>query len=319
MPEAGAHGKSVTIDGHRLAITHRDKLLFPGTGLTKGDLIDYYDRIAPILVPHLADNPVSLQRFPDGLDGEGFYQKDAPTYFPDWIPRVRFPRREGGHFLAPRIDSRAALVYLANQAMITPHRYLSPADDLEHPDRLIFDLDPAEGREEDARVRRAALDLRDLLAELSITPGVQTTGSRGFHVVVPLDGGEGFDTVRGFARDVARVLVRRHPARYTLAQRKAQRRGRLFLDVLRNAYGATAVAPYAVRAREGAPVATPLSWSEVERGAAPRDWTMRNLLRRLGQKADPWREQGARRFRLDAHHQALAALLDREAPAEEEG
>lgn len=307
------------IDGHCIETSNRDKPLFPGTGLTKGDLIDYYDRIAPTLVPHLADHPVSLQRFPDGLGGEGFYQKEAPAYFPDWITRVRFPRREGGHFLAPLIDSRAALVYLANQAMITPHRYLSPADDLEHPDWMIFDLDPPEGREEVARVRRAALDLRDLLAELSMTPWVQTTGSRGFHVVVPLDGREDFDAVRDFASDVARVLVRRHTARYTLAQRKAQRRGRLFLDVLRNAYGATAVAPYAVRAREGAPVATPLSWAEVERGAAPRDWTIRNLLRRLGQKADPWRAQGERRHRLDTHREALATLLDREAPVDEEG
>ncbi|UYG07387.1 non-homologous end-joining DNA ligase [Halomonas sp. M4R1S46] len=316
MPEAG---ESITIDGHSLAISHRDKVLFPGTRQTKGDLIDYYDKVAATLVPHLAHHPVSLQRFPDGLDGEGFYQKDAPAYFPGWIPRVRFPKREGGHFLAPLIDSRAALVYLANQAMITPHRYLSPADDLEHPDRMIFDLDPPEGTEDAAVVRRAALDLRDLLAELSMTAWVQTTGSRGFHVVVPLDGGEEFDAVRGFARDVARVLVRRQPARYTLAQRKAQRRGRLFLDVLRNAYGATAVAPYAVRAREGAPVATPLSWSEVEGGAAPRDWTLGNLLRRLGQKADPWRDLGKRRYRLDAHRQALATLLDREAPADEEG
>ncbi len=319
MTEEAADGKPMTIDGHRLSISHRDKVLFPATGLTKGALIDYYDKVAETLVPHLAGHPVSLQRFPDGLAGEGFYQKDAPAYFPDWISRVRFPKREGGRFLAPCIDSRAALVYLANQAMITPHRYLSPADDLEHPDRMIFDLDPPEGREEHAGVRRAALDLRDLLEELSMAAWVQTTGSRGFHVVVPLDGGEDFDAVRGFAREVARVLVRRRPDRYTLAQRKDQRHGRLFLDVLRNAYGATAVAPYAVRAREGAPVATPLSWSEVEAGAAPQDWTLGNLPRRLGQKADPWRDQRQRRYRLEAHRRALADLLDREPPADEEG
>ncbi|MBB3192368.1 non-homologous end-joining DNA ligase [Halomonas cerina] len=306
------------IDGHWIEITNRDKRFFPEAGLTKGDLIDYYADVGATMVPHLAHHPVSLERFPDGLGGEGFYQKDASEHFPDWLGTVRFPKREGGHFMAPRIDSRAALVYLANQAMITAHCYLSPADDLEHPDRMIFDLDPPEGTEDVGVVRRATLDLRALLDELSMTAGVQTTGSRGFHVVVPLDGRVDFDATRDVARDIARVLVRRHAARYTLAQRKDQRRGRVFLDVLRNSYGATAVAPYAVRAREGAPVATPLSWSELERGAAPRDWTLGNLRRRLAQKADPWVDLMRHRHALDAHRETLAILLDREAPAEEE-
>ncbi|MDI5983712.1 non-homologous end-joining DNA ligase [Halomonas sp. M4R5S39] len=307
------------IDGHRIDTSNRDKLFFPEAGLTKGDLIDYYARVGPTMLPHLERHAVSLQRFPDGLDGKGFYQKDASDHFPDWLETVRFPKREGGSFMAPLITGRAALVYLADQAMITPHLYLSPADDLEHPDRMIFDLDPPEHTEDFAVVRRAALDLRVLMTELSLTAWVQTTGSRGFHVVVPLDGSLDFDTVRRFAHDAALLLIRRCEDRYTLAQRKKKRRGRVFLDVLRNSYGATAVAPYAVRARPGAPVATPLSWSEIERGASPRDWTMRNLFRRLAQKADPWANMPGHAHALDAHREALAALLDREAPADEEG
>ncbi|ATJ81333.1 non-homologous end-joining DNA ligase [Halomonas beimenensis] len=306
------------IDGRHIETSNRDKPFFPEAGLTKGDLVDYYADLGDTMLVHLDGHPVSLQRFPDGLDGEGFYQKDASAHFPDWLTRVRFPKREGGHFMAPVIDSRAALVYLADQAMITPHPYLARADDLERPDRLIFDLDPPEGGRDVASVRRAALDLRGLLDELSLSAWVQTTGSRGFHVVVPLDAGADFDASRAFARDTARVLVRRHPDRYTLAQRKRQRRGRIFLDVMRNAYGATAVAPYAVRALAGAPVATQLSWPELERGATPRGWTLGNLRRRLAQKADPWAEMARHAVALSAHREALDRLLAREPPAEEE-
>jgi len=304
------------VEGHEIEVSNRDKVFFPGAGLTKGDLIDYYEQVADTMVPHMARYGLSMHRFPAGLQGEGFYQKDAPDYFPAWIPRISVPKREGGSFDAPIVDSKAALVYLADQAVLTMHLYLSRTDDLEHPDKMIYDLDPPEGTRDYAAVRRAALDVRDVLEELDIESWVQTTGSKGFHVVVPLDRSQGFGPVRQFAHDVALLLVRRHQERYTLEQRKKKRGGRILLDMLRNAYGATSVAPYAVRARPGAPVATPLGWHEVERGASPRDWTIRNVPDRLAQKDDPW--AGLMRHALSlAGRERLDELLAREKLADE--
>lgn len=308
----------VTIDGHEIDFSSRDKVYFPDAGLTKGDVIDYYDQVAETMVPHLHRYGVSMERYPEGLRDDGFYNKDAPDYFPGWIRRVTVPKREGGSFDAPVVDGRAALLYLADQAVLTFHTYLSRSDDLEHPDKMIYDLDPPEGTQDFAAVRQAALDMRDLLAELDVPSWVQTTGSKGFHVIVPLDCSADFDAVRAFARDAARVLVRRHEDRYTLEQRKAKRKGRIFLDTLRNAYGATSVAPYSVRARPGAPVATPLDWDEVEAGASPRDWTIREIPKRLGQKEDPWSSLMRHGRSIAGRRETLDALLDAGAPAEEE-
>jgi bifunctional non-homologous end joining protein LigD len=308
----------VKIDGHEIEISNRDKVFFPDAGLTKGDLIDYYEQLAETMIPHMKRYPVSMQRFPDGLKGEGFYNKDAPDYFPDWIRTVRFPERAGGSFNAPIVDSKAALVYLADQAVITYHLYLARADDLEHPDKMIFDLDPPEGTEDYHAVREAALDVRAVLQELDLQAWVQTTGSKGFHVLVPLDRSAGFDQVRQFARDAALLLVRRHQDKYTLEERKKKRGGRIFLDMLRNAYGATSVAPYAVRARPGAPVATPHDWHEVQNGASPRDWTIENIPNRLGQKRDPWSDLMHHASSIASHREKLDELLNQEKPAGEE-
>ncbi len=308
----------MNIGGHAIDISNRDKVFFPDAGLTKGDVIDYYDRVAEVLIPHARRYGVSMQRFPDGLGAKGFYNKDAPAYFPDWITTVTVPRREGGSFHAPVIDSKATLIYLADQAVLTPHLYLSRTDRLEYPDKMIYDLDPPEDSDDVALVRRAALDIRETLGELDLPAWVQTTGSKGFHVLVPLDGKDDFDTVRAFARDVALLLVRRRPDRYTLAQRKNKRGGRIFLDTLRNAYGATAVAPYAVRARPGAPVATPLDWDELARGASPQGWTLENLPDRLGQKDDPWADLRRRARSVSPRRDDLSKLLDAEEPVGEE-
>jgi bifunctional non-homologous end joining protein LigD len=276
------------IEGRTIKISNREKVFFPDSGITKGDVVDYYKTIASVMLPHTRRYGVSMERFPDGIEGEGFFNKDAPGYFPDWIRMVRIPKRMGGKFRAPVIDSRSALVYLADQAVLTHHLYLSRTDDLEHPDRMIYDLDPPDGENDAEAVRKAALDIRALMAELELTAWVQTTGSKGFHVIVPLDRSAVFKEVRRFANDAALVLVRRHPERYTLEQRKKRRNGRIFLDVLRNAYGATAVSPYSLRARPGAPVATPLDWKEIENGAEPAGWTIQSIPKRLAQKDDPW-------------------------------
>ncbi|MFO8154101.1 non-homologous end-joining DNA ligase [Thioalkalivibrio sp.] len=306
------------IGGHDIDISSRDKVFFPATGLTKGDLVDYYATVAETMVPHMKRYGVSMERYPDGIDGKSFFHKDTPDYFPDWIETVNVPKREGGSFNAPIVDSKAALVYLADQAVLTPHLYLSRAVDLEHPDKMIYDLDPPEGIQDFDAVRQAALDIRGALREVDLDAWVQTTGSKGFHVVVPLDRSAEFDEVRKFAHDVALLLVRRNEPAYTLEARKAKRRGRIFLDTLRNAYGSSAVSPYGVRAREGAPVATPVTWDEVAQGVSPRDWTIQSVPRRLAQKDDPWADLRRHASSVTRRRKQLDKLLEREKPAEEE-
>jgi len=280
------------VDGRELNVSNRDKVFFPEEGITKGDLMDYYHRSAEYLLPHVRGRPVSMQRFPDGIGAGGFFHKDVPGHFPDWI-RTEEVKKEGGRLRQLVVDDAPTLVYIAGQGCITPHVWLSQADRINHPDRMVFDLDPS-GDDPTAtfsEVRWAARRLRGLLEEVGLVPFVMTSGSRGLHVHVPLDRVADFDVVRGFAKEAADLLVSRHPERLTREQRKSERGDRLFLDVMRNAYGQTAVAPYAVRAREGAPVATPLGWDELGRsGMHPRSYHVGNLFRRMARKEDPWRE-----------------------------
>ncbi len=307
MSTHARQGESLEVDGHEVRLSKPDKVLFPQARLTKKDLVRHYRRMAEIMLPHLRGRPLSLQRFPDGLSGSGFYQKEVPSYFPEWIQRAELQVKQDGRRQSQVVASNTAtLVYLANQACITPHPWLSRADRPHQPDRLLFDLDPPKGSEgsrkgqkggakrgaaEFERVRRAALDLHDALREKGLASFVMTTGSRGLHVMVPLRRGPGFDEVRDFARGLAEQLRAQRPSQYSTAPRIADRKGRLYLDTTRNAYGQTGVAPYAVRARPGAPVATPLDWSELQQSRVhPRRYGLRNIGRRLGQKADPWRD-----------------------------
>jgi bifunctional non-homologous end joining protein LigD len=269
-------------------VSKPEKALFPD-GLSKADLARYYEQVAETMLPHVRDRPVHMQRFPDGIDGEEIQQKQVPGYFPDVVQRVRVPRKRGGTLEQVVIANLETLVYLADQACITPHVWLSRADRLACPDRLIFDLDPP-GRDL-GPVRDAARALRELLDDVGLAAFVMTTGSRGLHVVCPLDRSADFDETRAFARTLAALLADREPKRFTVEARKEKRRGRLYLDTARNAYAQTAVAPYAVRALPGAPVACPLDWSELGR-AEPRRFTVRNLFRRLARKDDPWAQIG---------------------------
>ena len=249
--------QTIDVGKRRLEVANLDDVIFPEAGITQGGLIDVYRRLADTILPHLEGRPLTMQRFPDGIDEEGWYQREAPDYFPDWITRVSVAvKQDDGEQVQVMCDDQATLVYLVDQGLVTPHIWLSRADRLDYPDKLIFDLDPADGDFEP--VRFAARSLRELLSELRLTSFLMTTGSRGAHVVVPLDRSANFDTARAFAKDVAAVLASRYPDRLTVEMRKADRRGRLFLDYLRNAYGQNSVAPYAVRAKPGAPVATPL-------------------------------------------------------------
>jgi bifunctional non-homologous end joining protein LigD len=280
---------TLEIGDHKINIEHLDKLLFPSDGITKADLIDYYNRVAATMLPHMHERPLTMQRFPDGIEESGFYQKEAPDYFPDWIHRVPIRvEEEGKEQDQITCENAATLVYLANQACITPHIWLSRAGKINFPDKLIFDLDPPD--HDFGPVRQAAKNLHALLTNLDLQSFVMTTGSRGLHVVVPLDRTMNFDSVRDFAHNVAELLAQRHPDQLTIATRKKRRQSKIFIDYLRNAYGQNSVAPYAVRALPGAPVATPIDWDElVDPQLDSQSYHINNIFRRLGQKEDPWK------------------------------
>ncbi|WP_307806350.1 non-homologous end-joining DNA ligase [Streptomyces sp. FH025] len=291
---------------HTVEINRPDKVLFPQDGITKADLAEYYRGAAPRMLPHLRRRPLMMERHPDGIDGEGFMQKDVPDHFPDWVHTAELPKEDGTvtHALC---DDTATLLYLADQACITPHRWLAKADRPDCPDRLVFDLDPPD--RDFAPVREAAGQLHELLDELQLPSALMTTGSRGLHVLVPLDRRAPFDDVRAFAREAAELLAARHPDSLTTEPRKQARHGRLYLDVQRNAYAQTAVAPYAVRALPGAPVAAPLAWPELdEPGLTARQWTIRTIGDRLGH--DPWQDAPRRGRSLAPARRRLAALRD---------
>jgi bifunctional non-homologous end joining protein LigD len=284
-------GAATSIRAGRRAVrlTNPDKPLFPREGITKADLAAYYRAVAPAMVPLVRDRPLNLHRFNQGIAGEGFFQQEIPRGAPEWVRRVRVPKQDGTvcHALA---NDASTLVWLANQNCITPHVWTSRVDRLDRPDRMVFDLDPAAGEEDFALVRRTALELRALLEDLGSAPFAMVSGSRGIHVVVPLRRRHGFDGVQEPARAIAAELVARRPQELTTEFRKDARAGRLFVDVLRTRWAHTTVAPYAVRARPGAPVATPVRWEELEGGSvrSARAFTLREVPERLERDGDPW-------------------------------
>ena len=292
-----------------IEISHPDKVLFPDDGVTKGELAHYYEQVAKWMLPHIKGRPLSLQRFPAGIGQRGFFHKDAPDYFPAWVRRVEAAKHGGSVTHAIASDVRT-LVYLANQNTITPHVWLSRADRIDRPDRLVIDLDPAP-KSDFADVRRAARDAGEMLREVGLEPFAQVTGSKGIHVWTPIQRRADFDHVKEFADGLAELLAARDPDALTTEFRKAQRGGRILVDVLRNRYAQTVVPPYAVRPRAGAPVATPIEWEELsDSKLRPDKWTVRTVLRRLDEKGDPWAEIGAHARGLSAPKKELNALLD---------
>jgi bifunctional non-homologous end joining protein LigD len=272
---------------HGVELSKPDKLLFPEEGVTKLDLATYYDDVADVMLPHLRGRPINMQRFPDGIDGLAFYEKKVPSHFPDWVHTVRVDTADGPQRQVV-VDDAPSLVYLAQQACITPHTWLSREDDLDRPDQLVFDLDPSDAAPDTlAKVRRATRLVGELLDYLGLTSYLKTTGSRGYHVLVPLRREAGFDDVRAFARRVAERLADAEPDLLTVEQRKAKRGDRVFVDVLRNGYGQTAVPPYAVRAKPGAPVSTPIEWRELSR-VEPGGHDVGSVRRRLARRSCPW-------------------------------
>lgn len=272
----------------QVTITHPEKILFPDDGITKAEMAAYYDAVTDVMLPHLRQRPITMERFPSGIGTKGFLQKDLVKGFPDWLERVEAPKKDGTVHYALANDHRS-LQWMANQNVITLHVWPSRAPRLDRPDICVFDLDPS--HDEPDVLREAVLALRDLLLEHGVTSWVKTSGSKGFHVVTRLSARATFTTSSTFADSVAAVLVQRRPKELTLEFSKAARRGRILIDTARNRQGATFAAAYTVRARPGAPVSAPCTWDEIERGAArPTSFSLRNMAARLRDVGDLWAE-----------------------------
>ncbi len=279
----------VRVENRSITVAHPDKVLFTDVALTKGDLIDFYRAVAPRLLPLVRDRPLVLHRYPDGVSAPGFIQHDVDASLPSWVTRV-VVGKQGGTVTHVVGNDEATLVFLATWDCVELHPWLATRDDLTHPDRMVLDLDPSEETSIDA-LRATARSLHDALVSLGLRPFLMTTGSRGYHVVVPLLRRRTFDEVRAVARAVASVVVAEDPDERTVQLARARRGGRLFIDYLRNGYAQTSVAPYSLRARPGAPVAIPLDWSELAE-TTPTTWTWSRVRDRLN-APDPWAEMAS--------------------------
>jgi bifunctional non-homologous end joining protein LigD len=296
------------------AVTHPEKVLFPDSGITKGELCSYYEDLAPLMLPHIAGRPITMERYPAGIGAKGFIQKDVSKGFPDWLERVGVERRngkQGGTVHYPVARDARSLVWLANQNSITPHVWSSRLPHLHHPDLCVFDLDPPS--DDPAPLRAAALAVRGLLEELGLPSFVKTSGSKGFHIVIALDGEDDFQAAWRFAHGAGAVLVKRHPELFTQEFIKADRGGRILVDTGRNGPGATCAAVYAVRPRPDAPVSAPCTWQEVERAlVGPRTFTLRTMADRVREVGDLWLEIDGHRGSLRGTMVGLERLLTEE-------
>ena len=290
-------------------ITHPEKVLFPDDGITKGDLAAYYEVMAPVILPHLRGRPITMERYPAGIGEKGFWQKDVSKGFPEWLQRVTV-RKKDGVVHHPVVTDTRSLLWMTNQNTITQHVSTSRMPDLNYPDICVFDLDPSNDDAE--AVRAAAIALRDLLEELTLPSWVKTSGSKGFHIVVPVDGETPMGQLARFANSVGTVFVSRAPDRLTQEFSKADRRGRIYVDTGRNGYSATFAAAYTVRAKSGAPVSAPCTWKEIERGEVnPRTFTLRNMPDRIAKVGDVWADMRRRGRSLKRPMAKLRRLIQR--------
>jgi|SRR5271157_507907 len=276
----------VKVEGHDIKVTNHDKVLFPEDGITKGELVEYYKNIAGRMLPEIRGRPLTLQRFPDGIDKEGFFQKSASDYYPEWMETAALEFKKGIQHQTV-CNNEAAIVYLASQAVITIHEMLSRMDKLLYPDRMVFDLDP--GENDFSLVVHAARHVKKTVEDLGFKAFVMTTGSKGLHVIMPLDRSADFDAVHEYARHLSIRMAKDDPERLSAEIVKEKRGNRLFLDYMRDTFGQTHVAPYSVRPKKGAPVAMPVTWEELD-DIEPQSYNIRNVFERLEKKGDPWKD-----------------------------
>jgi bifunctional non-homologous end joining protein LigD len=283
MPKTSkAHSKPAGV-----RLTSPGKVMFSQAGITKAELADYYLCVADRMLPHIRNRPLSFVRCPDGADAKCFFQKHTAKGMPAALKSISLKESDGNSADYLMIDTRAGLAAAAQIGALEIHLWGSRAKKLERPDRLVFDLDPDSGVGF-AGVRDAARDVRDLLQAADLKSFAMVTGGKGIHVVVPLDASQDWDEVKDFAKGVATRLAETEPKRFTATMSKAKRKGRIFIDWLRNERGSTAIAPYSTRAKPEASVATPVTWTELGRIPRADAFTVPDVVRRLTQKSDPW-------------------------------
>jgi bifunctional non-homologous end joining protein LigD len=300
----------VQVGAKTLSFSNLGKVLFPRDGYTKGDVIDYYRGVAPVILPHLRDRPLTLQRYPDGIDGITFFEKKVPLGAPDWVERVTTTSAEAGKKVTYVIcNDEATLAYLANLASIVLHVWTSRVESLDEPDLVFFDLDPGE-KCTLKTMAQAALGVRAALGEIGLDPLIKTSGGLGLHVFVPLAAGYSYDTVKLFAELVARhVAGAMGDAVTTVRTIKSRPQNAVYLDYVQVGRGKTYVPAYGVRARDGAPVSTPLEWSEIEAYARKRGtvfpWdefgkhTIATIGKRLSAHGDLWGAKAWKKQKLE--------------------
>jgi bifunctional non-homologous end joining protein LigD len=270
-----------------VVITHPEKVLFPDDGITKGELAAYYSLIAPLMVPHLRGRPLTMERFPSGIGRKGFLQKNLAAGFPEWLKRTETPRKSGGTVNYALANDQRSLLWLVNQNTVSFHVWTARAPRLTQPDICVFDLDPM--KKQPAVLREAALIVRDALKAQGFKSWVKTSGSKGYHIVIPMAPRTTYKEAEQLAKTFGADLAARHPKIFTVAFLKDKRGGKILIDTARNRWGSTVVAPYSVRARPGAPVSAPCTWAEIESGrAAPQAFTVENMSQRIAKVGDLW-------------------------------
>jgi bifunctional non-homologous end joining protein LigD len=294
----GEPDATVRAGRRNVRLTNLTKLFWPGLGLTKRDLLRYYAEVAQVLLPYLRDRAMVMKRYPDGIEGKWFFMKRAPSPRPDWIETCQIMHKSRNLIPFPMVQDLASLLWVVNLGCIDLNPWYARCDDVNRPDHLHMDLDPAHGAGFEA-VRHAALVVRDGLRELGMAPLAKTSGATGMHVYVPIVRGPLQKDVWRFAKRFAQGLVQAHPGLLTAEFRVADRpRGRVFVDYNQNAWGRTLASVYSVRPTAAAGVSTPVAWEEVERGFEPSDFTLLSVPARLRAVGDLWQPLRATRGRF---------------------
>ena len=297
IPKAGSD--TVKVQGRDVRLTNLDKLFWPELGITKGNLIQYYADVAPVLLPHIRDRAMVMKRYPHGAHGEFFFMKRAPTPRPDWIRTCRIEHDSGNVIDFPVIDDVPSLLWVINLGCIDLNQWYAKCDDVDRPDYLHFDLDPGPGAEWE-QVLECGQIVRGALNALKMSPLVKTTGSRGLHVYVPIVRGPEQKVVWTFAKALAVELATRHPTLMTAEYRVAKRpKGRVLLDYNQNAWGRTLASIYSVRPRPNAPVSMPVTWREIEKGCRIEDFRLHTVRTRIAKIGDLWKPLLQARGRVD--------------------
>jgi bifunctional non-homologous end joining protein LigD len=297
IPRAG--NATITVAGKEVRLTNLDKLFWPEEKITKGDLIQYYADVAPVLLPHIRDRAMVMKRYPHGAGGEFFFMKRAPVPRPDWIRTCRIDHESGNVIDFPVIDDVPSLLWVINLGCIDLNQWYAKCDDVNRPDYLHFDLDPGVGATWE-RVLACGLVVRDALEALKMPSVVKTTGSKGLHVYVPIVRGPIQKEVWTFAKALAVELASRHPELMTSEYRVARRpRGRVLVDYNQNAWGRTLASIYSVRPRPRAPVSTPVAWKEIDKGVRIEDFRIDNVRTRIAKTGDLWKPMLQTRGRVN--------------------